>query len=127
MIDSSGEITNQVEHDFSDDAHNFIHTKLTYENQGDNYIIDNGLELSENIEYGFESVGEDLPEVMDETEDDQYDYEEFSQSQDSGSYKQCPDNLTACLAVCQPILKIRLLAFTLCERECMERCGSASV
>ena len=123
MIDSGGEITNQVEHDFSDDAHN--HTKLTYENHGDNYIIDNGLELSENTEYG--SVGEDLQEGMDETEDDQYDYEEFSQSQDSGSYKQCPDNLTACLAVCQPILKIRLLAFTLCERECMERCGSASV
>ena len=39
------------------------------------------------------------------------------------SSKQCPDNLSACLSVCQPVLYIRVLAFTLCRRECWERCG----
>ena len=117
MIDNGGEITNQVEHDFSDDTLDNIHTK-----HRDNYIVDNGLQLSGDNEY---EEDYDHEQKNEENEDDEYNYEKVDPT--SEDYKKCPDSLSACLAVCQPILKIRLLAFTLCERECWERCGSARV
>ena len=113
IIDSKE--TNEVETDFSVNALNILYTKQNEKNPADNYIPITGLELSEAFS------DEDVVKTIDPEEEAQA-VNEVSEEATPGS-KQCPDNLSACLSVCQPILEIRVLAFHYCERECRERCG----
>ena len=118
IIDSKE--TNEVETYFSVNAPNILHYRQIEENPADNYIPITGLELSEafkknnpNDEYVLKTI---------DPEEEAQSVNEVSEEATPGS-KQCPDNLSACLSVCQPILEIRVLAFHFCERECRERCG----
>ena len=118
IIDSKE--TNEVETDFSVNALNILHYRQIEENPADNYIPITGLELSEEFKKNNDS-DEDVDKTIDPEEEAQA-VNEVSEEATPGS-KQCPDNLSACLSVCQPILEIRVLAFHYCERECRERCG----
>jgi hypothetical protein len=99
-------------------ALNILYTRQNEENPADNYFPITGLELSEAIK---KNSDEDVDKTIDPEEEAQS-VNEVSEEATPGS-KQCPDNLSACLSVCQPFLEIRVLAFHFCERECRERCG----
>ena len=49
--------------------------------------------------------------------------ETIARQDKNSSSKQCPDNLLACLEVCEPIKSIRELAYILCQKECRKRCS----
>ena len=127
LIDNTAaELTSEVETDFLVDDLNILQTKLSDESHGDEYNLNNGLDLSGNDtvkEMGNEDIDqqEHPSQTIDTQDKTKNEAEEDSAAPLPG--KQCPDSLPACLAVCQPVLNIRILAFTLCERECWKRCG----
>ena len=152
LIDNAGQEINQVETDYSVDAlkssviyGNLVDNLLIPSNQveladnqnelientdnaahGDDYYQDYFTKEPENFDSLSETFYSDKSETVKKVSDDVGSEPSLLGSHSPVSARgsqMCPDNLSACLSACRPVLLIRVLAFTYCKRECWERCG----